>query len=79
MPITVRFFAAMKETTGKEEEELPLGSIATVADVWKTVTGTADLPANTLCARNMEYVQLDEPVADGDEIAFFPPVTGGAR
>ena len=79
MPITVRFFAAMKDTTGKDEEELPLGSIATVADVWNVVTGTSDMPANTLCARNMEYVQPGEPVADGDEIAFFPPVTGGAR
>jgi len=79
MPITVRFFAAMKEVTGKDEQELPLGSIVTVADVWETVVGTTDMPANTLCARNMEYVQLDEPVAEGDEIAFFPPVTGGAR
>jgi len=79
MPITVRFFAAMKETTGKDEEVLPLGDIATVADVWNTVTGAVDMPANTLCARNLEYVQLDEPVTEGDEIAFFPPVTGGAR
>ncbi len=78
MPITVRFFAAMKEVTGKDEQELSLGSIATVADVWKTAVGSVDMPANTLCARNMEYVQLDEPVAEGDEIAFFPPVTGGA-
>ncbi len=79
MPITVRFFAAMKEVAGKDEQELPLGSIVTVSDVWKTVTGSTNMPTNTLCARNMEYVQADEPVAEGDEIAFFPPVTGGAR
>lgn len=28
-------------------------------------------------AVNQEYVRFDHPVADGDEIAFFPPVTGG--
>ena len=28
-------------------------------------------------ARNLEYVQSDSVVEDGDEIAFFPPVTGG--
>jgi len=79
MPITVRFFAAMKEVTGKDEQQLPLGSMATVADVWEAATGSKKMPDNTLCARNMEYVQTDEPVTDGDEVAFFPPVTGGAR
>lgn len=79
MPVKVRFFASMKEMTGNEEQQIPMGSIVTVADVWEAATGMTELPANTLCARNMEYVQLDEPVTDGDEIAFFPPVTGGGR
>ena len=30
-----------------------------------------------MCARNQEMCGLNEPIADGDEIAFFPPVTGG--
>jgi molybdopterin synthase sulfur carrier subunit len=29
-------------------------------------------------AVNMDYAQADQPVRDGDEVAFFPPVTGGA-
>ena len=37
------------------------------------------LPDNVLAARNMEYVKVDCPLADGDEVAFFPPVTGGGR
>jgi molybdopterin synthase sulfur carrier subunit len=32
---------------------------------------------NLMCARNEDLCQLDEPVADGDEVAFFPTVTGG--
>jgi molybdopterin synthase sulfur carrier subunit len=35
------------------------------------------MPENTLAAVNMEYVGLDHQVLDGDEVAFFPPVTGG--
>jgi len=32
---------------------------------------------NLMCARNEDLCQLDEPVSDGDEVAFFPTVTGG--
>jgi molybdopterin synthase sulfur carrier subunit len=32
---------------------------------------------NLMCARNEDLCQLDEPVLDGDEVAFFPTVTGG--
>ena len=32
---------------------------------------------NLMCARNEELCRLDEPLAEGDDVAFFPPVTGG--
>lgn len=32
---------------------------------------------NLMCARNEELCKLDEPLAEGDHVAFFPPVTGG--
>jgi len=35
------------------------------------------MPASTLCSINMEYVKPDHTIKDGDEVAFFPPVTGG--
>jgi sulfur-carrier protein len=35
------------------------------------------MPESMLAAVNMEYAELDFPVQDGDEVAFFPPVTGG--
>jgi molybdopterin synthase sulfur carrier subunit len=77
MSITVRFFASVRELVGKAQEVIDSGGINTVADVWKQSAQTA-LPVNLLAAVNMEYARPDQPVHDGDEVAFFPPVTGGA-
>lgn len=49
----------------------------TVEQVWNKVTNHEPLPGNLLCAVNMEYVSLGQAVKAGDEVAFFPPVTGG--
>ena len=49
----------------------------TVAQVWALVVKDKSLPDNVLAAKNMEYIDLDTLVEEGDEIAFFPPVTGG--
>ena len=48
-----------------------------VIDVWLRVGGGRPLPADVLAAVNLCYVDKDHPVGDGDEVAFFPPVTGG--
>ena len=77
MSITVRFFASVRERVGKAQEVIDSAGINTVADVWKQSAQTA-LPVNLLAAVNMEYARPDQPVRDGDEVAFFPPVTGGA-
>ena len=77
MSITVRFFASVRERLGKAQEVIDSAGINTVADVWKQSARTA-LPDNLLTAVNMEYARPDQPVRDGDEVAFFPPVTGGA-
>ena len=77
MPITVKYFASLREHHGAERE-LPVPEKgATVADVWVLAGDGAALPDNVLMAVNLEYVSADHPVAEGDEIAFFPPVTGG--
>ncbi len=77
MRIQVRFFASLRERVGVEALELSLPEGATVALVWSRAVDNQPIPGNVLAARNMEYVDLSCPVADGDEIAFFPPVTGG--
>lgn len=79
MAITVRYFASLRERVGREGDTLEASGPLTVAEVWRRSTGGAALPANTLSAVNMEYAEAGQAVIDGDEVAFFPPVTGGSR
>ncbi|MBI5463125.1 MAG: molybdopterin converting factor subunit 1 [Gammaproteobacteria bacterium] len=77
MTIHVRFFASLRERLDVVDQELAASTAATVAEVWQRILGDTEPPANMLVAVNMEYADLDAPVRDGDEVAFFPPVTGG--
>ena len=77
MQLKVMFFASLSVQTGFTEVTIDAGNPATVLDAWKLATGDQTMPVNTLCAINMAYAHLDDSISDGDEIAFFPPVTGG--
>ena len=77
MSIKVRYFASLKETVGRNEDELQAEDRQTVRMVWQQLNPDIGMPDTLLAAINMEYVTLDAPVSDGDELAFFPPVTGG--
>lgn len=77
MTINVRFFASLRERLGYADAELEMQTNLTANDVWNLSTQGQDMPANTLVAVNQEYVSLNEVIHDGDEVAFFPPVTGG--
>lgn len=77
MKVQVRFFAQLREQLGLDDLTLELSAPVNVADVWEQATAGAERPANVLAAINMEYVDAEAVVADGDEVAFFPPVTGG--
>ncbi len=77
MSINLRYFASLKEVAGRPEDNLTYTDTLTVHEVWKRANPDKSLPGNTLTAVNMEYVDFDFIVKDGDEVAFFPPVTGG--
>jgi len=74
--IKIRYFASLKESLGRDGDSLGFDKAISVADVWKNAVAQK-MPENTLAAVNMEYVTLEHQVLDGDEVAFFPPVTGG--
>jgi len=77
MSIKVRYFASLKESLGRSEDELEFIEVVTVLGVWLQANPDIELPANILAAINMEYVGFDNLVKNNDEVAFFPPVTGG--
>lgn len=77
MRVRVKLFAGLRERLGFTERELELAPGQTVADAWRTIGDRPELPQNVLTAVNLEYVKPHRALADGDEVAFFPPVTGG--
>ncbi len=83
--LTLNYFASLREKLGLESEQLdcPAGA-NTVAELVDALVATRDpqwretlCAANVLVAVNQEMVDSDHTFEDGDEIAFFPPVTGG--
>jgi molybdopterin synthase sulfur carrier subunit len=79
MNIRILFFASLRDAAGVGEQEVEVNTGMSVADLWQQVSaGFELLPEKVLCAVNQEYVDTDYRLKDGDnEIAFFPPVTGG--
>ncbi len=77
MRIKVKLFASLRERLELTERDVEIDEGHTVNDVWNTIAGDSGLPANVMAAVNMDYVKPETKVVDGDEVAFFPPVTGG--
>ncbi|AHL74519.1 molybdenum cofactor biosynthesis protein MoaD [Stutzerimonas stutzeri] len=81
--IQVQYFARYREALGLDTEQLDWdASLLQVEDLRRRLLSRGDKWAvlgeqNLMCARNQELCGLDEPLADGDEVAFFPTVTGG--
>jgi len=77
MSIQVKFFASLREKMGISETKIESTTASTAGEVWDQITNNADRPLNVLVAINLEYAQYESTVSEGDEVAFFPPVTGG--
>ncbi|KJH83593.1 MULTISPECIES: MoaD/ThiS family protein [Pseudomonadaceae] len=81
--IQVQYFARYREALGLDVEQLEWdASLQHVDDLRLLLLARGNEWAvlgeqNLMCARNQELCDLDEPLADGDEVAFFPTVTGG--
>lgn len=77
MTIQVLFFASLREQVGQSQAQLDLDTPTDLNTVWQTATQSPVWPEHTLIAINQQYVNADTQVQAGDEVAFFPPVTGG--
>ena len=85
--MTLLYFAWVREQIGRDSEEIALpADVQTVAALLDWLRSRGDGYAQALedlsvirVAVNQEFAAPEHAVADGDEIALFPPVTGGAR
>jgi molybdopterin synthase catalytic subunit len=75
--ITVRLFASLRERAGTGRRELDVPEGFSVGDVWPEL-GLGDEPPGLLYAVNREYADRGRGLAEGDEVALIPPVSGGA-
>jgi MoaE-MoaD fusion protein len=79
--ITLRYFAIIRETVGMEAEQRDIPDGTTAADVANDLSARfpriAGLLRTSPVMVNAAYADLDAPLADGDEVAFIPPVAGG--
>lgn len=82
MRVRVRLFAIQRELTGTRELPLELSDGATIADAWTALVELHPVLApgrdSVRFAHNGVYADTDTGLADGDELAIIPPVSGGA-
>ena len=82
MQIQVRFFASLREAVGQDQVLVSCPESATVATLFDQLCLTypqlEPFRSSLLPARNLTYTQWDQFISDGDEVAFIPPVAGGA-
>ena len=81
MRVTVRLFARLRDIAGAPELAREAAPGATIGSVWRQLV--IDFPElaryeqSVSSAVNADYARMDQPLRDGDEVAFLPPVSGG--
>ena len=81
MKVKVLYFATCRDLTGETEADVELSDGATVGDLMTEVGERhplfRDIEKSLMISVNQEYVERDEQLESGDEVAFIPPVSGG--
>ncbi len=81
MRVTVRLFARLRDIAGAAELARQIAPGATIGSVWRELVTEfpelAQYERSISSAVNADYARMDQTVADGDEVAFLPPVSGG--
>jgi sulfur-carrier protein len=79
--ITVKLFGAYRDAVGAECLVRAVAAGSSLDGLWQALCGEwpalAPLSGARLAARNLDYAHGESVLADGDEVAFFPPVSGG--
>jgi len=81
MSIQVLFFASLSEITGQRRFDLDASAFPDASSIYdrfaREFPGLNMHRSSLLCSINSEFARLDTKVHDGDEVAFFPPMSGG--
>ncbi|MCB9759217.1 MAG: MoaD/ThiS family protein [Alphaproteobacteria bacterium] len=78
LTVTIRYFAALRESRGRDHETLEVAEGTTAKALYATLFPPGPLGALPVAyAINLTYVSGDTALSDGDELAFIPPVGGG--
>jgi molybdopterin converting factor subunit 1 len=81
MKVRVRLFASLREAMGEAEIEIDLPPTATAEQAWQRLVlrspALGERRRGLLASINRRYAPFDSPLAEGDELVFIPPVSGG--
>lgn len=81
MRVTARLFASLRDAVGEERTAVELPAGARAGDAWEVLCrrypALAKYENHVLMAVNRRYVSPADPLMEGDELALFPPVSGG--
>ena len=77
MSIKVKLFASLAESLQRREATVEYTEGMTAGSAWAAISADSAIPSGVLMAVNMTYCETDTVLNDGDEVAYFPPVTGG--
>jgi molybdopterin converting factor subunit 1 len=82
MRVTVLLFARLRDLAGRSEWACQVPAGSSVSDVWRELAAAhpeiAPFSSSVSAAVNANFARMSSAIHDGDEIAFLPPVSGGA-